>query len=273
MFAQRYLVRKKMENGDFEVVTEGKGSIIFPKTNQVFYNKVQEFNRDMSVCVIGRFIEILKDEMKAKDDKFRPRLYKHKYGTEDPHPAVIGSEYHTLPVSRFGLSQVHPAVLSVNTRHLETTHPAALNREAYNVASSSYSSSICSPSALSSRNNNDNKFSFEGVRILEALSATGLRSMRYAKELPHVRELIVNDYSAPAVDTIRKNIAFNKLDFNIVRPSLGDGNMVMYQSMSGARFDVIDLDPYGTASIFLDSAVQAIAEGMPYCRDFLSFTM
>lgn len=27
------------------------------------------------------------------------------------------------------------------------------------------------------------------------------------------------------------------------------------------RFHVIDLDPYGSASIFLDSAVQAIADG------------
>lgn len=27
------------------------------------------------------------------------------------------------------------------------------------------------------------------------------------------------------------------------------------------RFDVIDLDPYGTAAPFLDSAVQSVADG------------
>lgn len=31
------------------------------------------------------------------------------------------------------------------------------------------------------------------------------------------------------------------------------------------RFDVVDLDPYGTASLFLDGAVQAVADGGLLC--------
>ena len=42
--------------------------------------------------------------------------------------------------------------------------------------------------------------------------------------------------------------------------------MLMYQHRDVAsRFDVIDLDPYGTASPFLDSAVQAVADGGLLC--------
>jgi tRNA (guanine26-N2/guanine27-N2)-dimethyltransferase len=42
--------------------------------------------------------------------------------------------------------------------------------------------------------------------------------------------------------------------------------MLMYQHKEpSARFDVIDLDPYGTASPFLDSAVQAVADGGLLC--------
>lgn len=39
--------------------------------------------------------------------------------------------------------------------------------------------------------------------------------------------------------------------------------MVMYQNRNPAynRFDVIDLDPYGSCSIFLDGAVQSIRDG------------
>lgn len=36
--------------------------------------------------------------------------------------------------------------------------------------------------------------------------------------------------------------------------------MLMYQHRKN-RFDIIDLDPYGCPSIFLDSAVQAIEDG------------
>ena len=32
---------------EFDTVTEGAATILFPKTNQVFYNPVQEFNRDL----------------------------------------------------------------------------------------------------------------------------------------------------------------------------------------------------------------------------------
>ena len=38
----------------------------------------------------------------------------------------------------------------------------------------------------------------------------------------------------------------------------------MYQALN-SRFDVIDIDPYGTPSIFLDAAIQAVAEGGLLC--------
>jgi tRNA G26 N,N-dimethylase Trm1 len=39
----------------------------------------------------------------------------------------------------------------------------------------------------------------------------------------------------------------------------------MYRTRGAQRFDVIDVDPFGSASEFLDSAVQAIADGGLLC--------
>lgn len=36
-----------VKNGE-TVITEGKAKIIFPSANEVFYNPVQEFNRDLT---------------------------------------------------------------------------------------------------------------------------------------------------------------------------------------------------------------------------------
>lgn len=47
---------------------------------------------------------------------------------------------------------------------------------------------------------------------MEALSASGLRSIRYAKEVPGVREIIANDISEKAVASIRGNIAHNGVE-------------------------------------------------------------
>lgn len=51
----------------------------------------------------------------------------------------------------------------------------------------------------------------DGISILEALSATGLRSIRYAKEIPGVKSIIANDLSAKAATDINNNIALNDI--------------------------------------------------------------
>jgi len=104
------------------IVTEGKASIIFPSGNQVFYNNVQEFNRDISILVIRMF-----SEMRQQDNVKRSK----------------------------------------------------------------------SPR--------------QGIRILEALAATGLRSVRYFKEIPGVQSITVNDIEPAAVEAIKRNIEFNDL--------------------------------------------------------------
>lgn len=59
------------------------------------------------------------------------------------------------------------------------------------------------------------------ITILEALAATGLRSIRYAKEVPNVTKVVANDLSLQAVDTIKKNIVHNKVE-NIMQTSHND---------------------------------------------------
>lgn len=48
-------------------------------------------------------------------------------------------------------------------------------------------------------------------------------------------------------------------------------SMLMYEKRGKTeRYDVIDLDPYGSPASFLDSAVQAVSEGGGYLLIFLS---
>ncbi|KAF0499408.1 N2,N2-dimethylguanosine tRNA methyltransferase [Gigaspora margarita] len=102
--------------------------------------------------------------------------------------------------------------------------------------------------------------------ILEALAASGLRSIRYAKEIPNIKYIIANDLDLDAVDLINKNVEYNELSKDFVRANQGDACSVLYQHRSFPdRFDVIDLDPYGTAAPFIDGAVQAVEEGGLLC--------
>lgn len=101
--------------------------------------------------------------------------------------------------------------------------------------------------------------------LLEALSATGLRAIRYAKECQGISSIIANDLDMEAVSIIERNISQNNCS-RIISSSQGDANVLMLQAANNKSFfDIIDLDPYGSAAPFLDSAVQAISNGGLLC--------
>ncbi|KAL9109969.1 MAG: hypothetical protein Q9227_005492 [Pyrenula ochraceoflavens] len=110
--------------------------------------------------------------------------------------------------------------------------------------------------------------------ILDALSASGLRAIRYAKEIPFASHIIANDVSHDAVEAIKLNIVHNEVG-NVLEPHVGDARTYMYGRQGNEapsslnhhtrRFDVIDLDPYGTAAPFFDAALLAIQDGGLLC--------
>lgn len=172
-----------------KTIREGSAEILVAE--HVFYNPVQEFNRDLSISVLSTFSRIYQRE------KAETRRKKAKEG--DP------------PVEQVAI-----------------------------VAGEK-----CE----------------DGLRILEALSATGLRSVRYANEVPGVKEIIANDLSKSAVESIEKNVKHNKLE-HLITPSFNDAMTLMYTSTHpDKRFTAIDLDPYGHPTRFLDGAVQSIEDG------------
>lgn len=152
-------VDKKVPEG-FKLVEEGTAKILHSTKNEVFYNNVQVFNRDMSIMAIKLFSE---------------------------------------------------------KNHLKE------------------------------------------INILEGLAASGLRSIRYWKEIPNVNTILANDLSEEAVKEIKRNLEYNDISEKQVIPSQGDANQAMYQNKG--KYQVIDLDPYGSATPFLDAALQSIQDG------------
>ncbi|XP_013784928.2 tRNA (guanine(26)-N(2))-dimethyltransferase-like isoform X2 [Limulus polyphemus] len=179
----------------YTVVTEGKAEVLFPSSHDVFYNPVQEFNRDMSIGVIKSYLEACMQNTANKSGIKVDKSEKECGGIQKPK---------------------------------------------------------------------------EGITVLEALAASGLRSVRYAKEIPCLTCIIANDFSHQAVESMKRNIKHNKVE-EIVVPSKEEAAILMYQHRShDKRFHIIDVDPYGSPAPFLDSAVQAVRDGgllMITCTD------
>ncbi len=97
--------------------------------------------------------------------------------------------------------------------------------------------------------------------ICEPFSGCGVRGIRLAQAVPHVRSLVVNDRNPHAVALTRFNVAWNGLAETIQIQHRDAHDLLSRHARPKLRFDVIDLDPFGSPAPFLDSAVRAIKRG------------
>ena len=322
----------KAQDRDLIEVTEGLATIRVPtqkpnsskgksesfrkdegQTPTVFYNPIQQFNRDLSVLAIKVFAENLNLERKLalyrkslKEDGGFKKGKKRKREDKDEVNVVGGTApTPTLPeqtiLDRF-LEESVPDNWEfgriVSQKEIAYPPPEPGIRRTKGHCLKSYLRKIFpdgedirlqlgdQPVILKGENIEadtpreqtkagrlplaSGSKSLFPLRILDALSATGLRAIRYAKEIQPATQIVANDLSGSAVIAIQRNIISNNVA-PLVSTSKANAQSFMYEAAATAgtpqnsQFHVIDLDPYGSAASFLDSAVQALADGGLLC--------
>ena len=99
------------------------------------------------------------------------------------------------------------------------------------------------------------------MQIADPLAASGIRSIRFLKELKKnkIKKIYVNDINKDAVKSIKDNLELNKIPYkNSKKISVTnkDANLFLLNSTG---FDYIDIDPFGTPNPFLDAACKRLA--------------
>jgi tRNA (guanine26-N2/guanine27-N2)-dimethyltransferase len=300
---------------DYTTVKEGLAYILTPalaskvpqttpkganETQSVFYNPIQQFNRDLSVLAIKAYGEeaverkekaTAKHKQKQKDKKRKREDdglcdSARKAGKIEEDKSAVGNadsgsgavivkkDVEVLEAVQYGLQDG-------STNNLRSFRSENAGTEANgdiqmlppdNQVPNNHELGAPQPLDLPSVEVTPNimgqppqpkKPSFT---ILDALSATGLRALRYAHEIPFTTSVTANDLLPDATKSIKLNVQHNKLE-NKIRAVTGNALSHMYNVACGelkengkpkAKYDVIDLDPYGTAAPFLDAAVQAV---------------
>ncbi len=94
---------------------------------------------------------------------------------------------------------------------------------------------------------------FDGkLHVLDAMAASGVRGIRYAKEVSGLGKITLCDKNPVAAGVIRKNISLNKAAKCRVLKS--DASVLMRNEI----FSFIDIDPFGSPAQLLDSAARSI---------------
>ncbi|XP_010260696.1 PREDICTED: probable tRNA (guanine(26)-N(2))-dimethyltransferase 2 [Nelumbo nucifera] len=220
---------------DYTIIKEGEAEILMHAKNQVFYNKTQVNNRDLSIAVLRTFISKRKEEheaMSSKRAKVPPEV------SEEASAGHVEEEATDDPVSNSEKSNGECEVLVEPPED----EPHASPEEAVKLTEGKGRGQLKPP------------------RVLEALAASGLRSIRYAREVEGIGQVVAVDNDKVSVEACKRNIRFNgSVACSKVESHLADARVFMLTHQK--EFDVVDLDPYGSPSVFLDSAVQTVVDG------------
>ncbi|KEF59792.1 uncharacterized protein A1O9_04640 [Exophiala aquamarina CBS 119918] len=265
----------------------------------VFYNPIQQFNRDLTVLAITIYGEgAVLDKTARFSQKFgKSKREKKKQQTkpkdlgqsnEEPVPAQENSRKRKAddfeeqivaddtadPAKRPRVDEALEGeddlpVTQLNGGRYSATESTDINSDQKDTISNLEVQEMKPTTETPAPRPRKTPFT-----ILDALSATGLRAFRYAKEIPFATNIVANDLSLEAVRIIETNIDHNEVKGK-VHSNLGDARSFMYSKVGNEhqkqsegyvhRFDVVDLDPYGTAVPFFDASLQSIHDGGMLC--------
>ena len=88
------------------------------------------------------------------------------------------------------------------------------------------------------------------LTVCDLFGGSGIRGVRYKNEIDGIGEVAINDISETANEFEKVNVELNGLDDITI--SQNDASLFLRKNRG--RFDIIDIDPFGTPSPFLDSA-------------------
>jgi tRNA (guanine26-N2/guanine27-N2)-dimethyltransferase len=101
-----------------------------------------------------------------------------------------------------------------------------------------------------------------GLTFADSLAGVGSRGLRFASEVPSCERVFLNDVNSVALDCARRSAEMNGLaDKCIISESDACAFLVARFPSGGERFDMVDVDPFGTPSPFVDCALRGTKHG------------
>jgi len=97
------------------------------------------------------------------------------------------------------------------------------------------------------------------IRLCDPMTGSGVRTVRYLLETPIVGHVLAADRDEAAVNLARWTILLNGLNHRVA-VLRGDAYTILSGNATD-RFDVIDLDPFGSPAPFFECALRATADG------------
>lgn len=255
----------------------GKAADAAATPTSVFYNPVQVQNRDLSVLMIALHLErrAVRHELK----RFRKNW--HKQQQNQQHPSQRQPQQAKSVDAGAAAKEEAPPPPSPPAAAAPTLQQALDDYERTLDPAQLVRASTTHEPGEEDEGQGEPLPPPKGAVILDALAASGLRSLRYWKEIPGIHHITINDLDPAAVERAHQNVTDNALHNDLIveapeplkaaassslpllhRRGLcihqGDATSLLYATRDSRPWTIVDLDPYGSAASFLDAAIQSI---------------
>jgi tRNA (guanine26-N2/guanine27-N2)-dimethyltransferase len=96
------------------------------------------------------------------------------------------------------------------------------------------------------------------ISICEPLTGSGIRGVRFAAEIRRVKKVVISDISERAVKLAKYNARLNGLQDRVTVQHKDANCLLSCHGAPRKRFDIVDVDPFGSPVPYLDSAIRAL---------------
>jgi len=98
----------------------------------------------------------------------------------------------------------------------------------------------------------------QNITICEPLTSQGIRGIRYAAEINNITNILLSDISTKACQLAQHNINLNQLENKITLKHSDANHTLINNASPKKRFNIIDIDPFGTPTPYIDAAFRAL---------------
>jgi tRNA (guanine26-N2/guanine27-N2)-dimethyltransferase len=96
------------------------------------------------------------------------------------------------------------------------------------------------------------------LAICEPLASSGIRALRFATEIHSVKKVLISDINKSAFNLAKHNVHLNGLQDRVTVQHKDANCLLSCHGAPRKRFDVVDVDPFGSPAPYLDSAIRAL---------------
>jgi tRNA (guanine26-N2/guanine27-N2)-dimethyltransferase len=96
------------------------------------------------------------------------------------------------------------------------------------------------------------------ISVCEPLTSSGIRGIRFATEIHGIKNVLIGDINERAFKLAKQNVQLNNLQDQIAVKHKDANCLLSCHSAPRKRFDVVDIDPFGSPVPYLDSAIRAL---------------